>query len=361
MRGSIEARILPIGRDTAEGIEVRLKQYTLSIEQGDTEAEVTAATNAGGIATFSEQATDTAHQYEVIVSEGPATYSSGKFSFGNEGGMQILLPVFPATNDIRQIMALSRMALIVTPRSDVFSVEGQAVIQNFSQTTWVPESAVFPLPEGAKAFTAQKEGQARIEAHEEGFRLVGTFGPGRHFLGFRFQLPNDGDSREVFSFPTLPNMAEARVFVDSAPSMTISVEGLPEAREGVNREGHRQLIASRDFMKEKMRPPPSLEISIEGIPSRSSGRYWSSAIAGGILLFGFASVMRQRRRGAASFRSELSSDELSQANKLLLDELVALERAFEQGAIGRKVRESTRQQLLDALARLSSEATHQPA
>jgi hypothetical protein len=62
------------------------------------------------------------------------------------------------------------------------------------------------------------------------------------------------------------------------------------------------------------------------------------------------------RDSKADARSESDGDEETErAGELLLEELISLEQAFQQGAIGRKTYEQTKRQLLEAFARLRAE------
>jgi hypothetical protein len=136
--------------------------------------------------------------------------------------------------------------------------------------------------------------------------------------------------------------------------MELKVVGFPAPEETRNQGGQRRLIAARDFVTEKTPPPEQIEIKISGIPTPAAGRSVAVGLAGLIALAGVAqSVGRRRSSGPA--RSQLTKEDLERASELLLEELINLEQAFEQGAIGRKTHEQARRQLLEAYARLGAE------
>jgi hypothetical protein len=186
-------------------------------------------------------------------------------------------------------------------------------------------------------------------------KLAGTFAPGQHDLMFRFHLPTEGQSERKFSFPTSLNVGSVRVILDSSPTMDLKVNGFPAPEETRNQAGQRRLIAARDFISEKTRAPEQIEIAISGIPTPAAGRSVAVGLAGLIALVGVAQSVG-RRRSSGPVRSQLSKEDRERASELLLEELINLEQAFKQGAIGRKTHEQARRQLLEAYARLGAES-----
>jgi hypothetical protein len=77
-------------------------------------------------------------------------------------------------------------------------------------------------------------------------------------------------------------------------------------------------------------------------------------LAAAIALAGIAQSFG-RRRATTTLRSYLSKEDRQRASELLLEELISLEQAFQQGSIGRKTHEQARRQLLEAFARLRSD------
>jgi hypothetical protein len=185
-------------------------------------------------------------------------------------------------------------------------------------------------------------------------KLAGTLAPGQHDLSFRFHLPTKGKSDVSFKFPTSLNVAMVRVILEAGPSMRLDVGGFPEAEESRNQEGQRRLVTGRDFMSEKARAPEGIEVKVSGIPTPPAGRSVAVGLAAALALGGIAQSVGRRRK-AASERSDLSKEDRERAGELLLEELISLEQAFQQGTIGRKTYEQAKRQLLEAFARLRAE------
>jgi hypothetical protein len=354
--GQIEVRVLDRRFKELGGRTVTLKVMHQSIERGNSESTVTAVTDDQGIARFDGQATESDYQYEALISEGKANYPSGPFGFSSKGGgVKVFIPMFPNTSSLNDAVILSRALLAVIPRDETFNLEVLWRIENYSQKTWIPEDVVFKMPAGFKALQAEEmQGDGRfVAAGDEAVKLEGTFPPGKHDLMFRFQLPNEGKPTLSFAFPTFLHVGFFKVMVDVSPTMTVKPPpGFSEVQETRNRDGQRRLVTGRDFLSEKIPSPSEIPIEITGIPTPSKGRSVAASLAAVIALGGMASSFGLRRRKAA--RSALTPEDLQRAEELLMTELIELEQAFARGSIGRKMRDRTHQQLLEAFARLST-------
>jgi hypothetical protein len=360
--GQIEVRVIDRRFRELGGRTVTLKVLHQSIERGNTESTVTAVTDDQGIARFAGQGTESDYQYQVLLEDGPAKYPTPPFGFSSKGGgIKVFVPMFEYTRNLNEAIVLSRALVVVVPRDESFTIEVLWRVENFGQKTWVPENVVFKMPPGFKALQAEEmKGDGRFEnAGDEEVKLTGTFPPGKHDLMFRFQLPNEGKSELSFAFPTFLHVGLLKVMVDVSPTMTLSVPGFSPAEETRNREGQKRLVTGRDFLGEKIQAPPEVQITIAGIPTPSKGRSVAAGIAAAIALAGLGSSVGLRRRGGQ--RDALTPEDLQRAEELLLNELVELEQAFARGTIGRKMRDRTRQQLLEAFARLGANDDAEPA
>src|SRR6185436_18726314 len=181
----------------------------------------------------------------------------------------------------------------------------------------------------------------------------GTFAPGQHDLMLRFHLDTNGQSARNLTFSSGLHLGSARVLLDSAPGMALKVDSFSEPTETRNSDGQRRLIASKDFLNEKIRAPEKIEVHITGIPTPAAGRWFAVSLAGAIALGGLASSIG-RFRTRTSTRPLLSKEDRERAGELLLEELIRLERAFKHGEIGRKTHEAAKRQLLEAYARLGA-------
>jgi hypothetical protein len=177
---------------------------------------------------------------------------------------------------------------------------------------------------------------------------------------FRFHLPTEGKSERTFHFPTSLNTGMVRVILESSPTMKLDVPGFPDAEESRNNEGQRRLMTGRDFVNDKVHAPDQIEVKISGIPTPPPGKMVAVGLAAALALGGLAQTLGRRR--STVVRSDLSKEDRERAGELLLEELISLEQAFAQGAIGRKTHEQAKRQLLEAYARLrAAEAEPAPA
>lgn len=355
--GTIEVRLNSRNVEDIENQEVTLVVSKQSIERGNVDSTLTARTDASGVATFTAQPTESDHVYDVLVGIGEARYSTGQFQFrSNDQGLRAVVPVYKSSNTLDGLLLITRTLIAMIPQDDLFVVDVLFRVENYGEISWLPQDVVFPLPEGFKALTVREpKADGRFEpAGDTGVKLAGTLAPGQHDLMFRFHLPTEGRSNLAFDFPTTLNTGMVRVILESSPTMQLEVSGFPEPEESRNQQGQRRLIAGRDFIGEKVRAPDAIEVKISGIPTPPKGRTVAVALASVLALGGLAQAFG-RKRSATATRSDLSKEDRDRASELILEELISLEQAFQQGAIGRKTHEQAKRQLLEAFARLRAE------
>jgi hypothetical protein len=360
--GEIEVRLTSKDFKSIEDQEVTLLVSKQSIERGNIDSTLTARTDSRGVARFSQQPTESDHIYDAQVAIGAARYSTGQFQFkALDVGLRVVVPVYESQTSLDNLLLLTRTLIALVPQDNLFVVDVLFRVENYGEITWLPENVSFPLPEGFKALNVREpKADAHFEANgDEGVKLVGTLAPGQHDLMFRFHLPTDGRSDISFRYPTSFNTGMVRVILESSPTMHLSVTGFPEPEESRNQEGQRRLIAGRDFISDKVRAPDDIEVKISGIPTPAPGRSVAVGLAAAIALGGLAQAfVRQRPTNAT--RSDLSKEDRERASELLLEELISLEQAFQQGSIGRKTHEQAKRQLLEAFARLRSDPEPEP-
>lgn len=355
--GEIEIQLLSKELDELGGRKVVLHIKKVSIADGDNETQLEALTNPNGVARFKDLQVTTDYLYRIESTEGPATYNVPEFQFrAGRGGTRVTLPIAPATTDLGSLVLMSRGLMAVIPSENKFVVDVMWRIENYSKSSWVPKDVVFALPEGFSALTFKEKGNVpRFDrSGDDAVQLMGTFGPGRHDLMFRFYLSTDQEASKTFSFPAKINLGSFRVLLESGPNMDLTVDGFPKPEESRNRKGQRRLVASRDFMEEKSAAPATIDVTISGIPTPPPGRGFAVGLAGALALLGLGQTL-QRRRRRASAASQLTHEDVEKASELILSELVELEQAFEKKEIGRKLHDGTRRQLIEAYARLHSE------
>ena len=355
--GEIEVRLMSKDFDNIENQEVTLNVSKQSIERGNVDTTLTARTDSRGVAKFTGQPTETDHIYDAQIAVGAARYSTGQFQFRDgEGGLRAIVPIYKSTSSLDGLLLITRTLIAMVPQDNMFVVDVLFRVENYGEISWLPENVSIPLPEGFKALTVREpKADGRFEADgDTGVKLVGTLAPGQHDLMFRFHLPTEGRSDMAFHFPTTLNTGMVRVVLESSPTMQLTLPGFPEPEESRNQDGQRRLIAGRDFINEKVRAPDDIEVKISGIPTPAKGRTVAVGLASLLALGGLAQVFN-RKRTAVPARSDLSKEDRERASELILEELIALEQAFQQGSIGRKTHEQAKRQLLEAFARLRAE------
>ena len=340
-----------------EGQQVTLLVNKHSIERGDVNTSLVEKTDARGRVSFPPQPTESDHIYRVKTEFGNATFSSAQFQFrSGEGGLRVVVPVFPSTDNLDSLLLLSRGVIAFVPQDDLFAVDFLWRIENYSEKAWTPKGDLgIVLPEGFRALNIRKDvdTDARFEADgDKGVKFAGTFAPGQHDMVFRFHLPTEGKSERKLYIPTPAHLGSLRVILDGSPGMVLTAEGFPAPDVTRNQNGQRRMITTRDFLKEGKRPPDLLTLNITGIPTPPGGRSVAVGIAAVLALAGVGTGLGRKRDAGRGANTRLSKEDRERASELLLEELISLERAFEQGAIGRKTHEQAKRQLLEAYARL---------
>jgi hypothetical protein len=306
---------------------------------------------------FTGQPTESDHIYDLQIAIGEARYSTGQFQFRAQGsGMRALVPIYKSSDTLDGLLLLTRTLIALVPQDNLFVVDVLLRVENYGEISWLPKDVVFALPEGFKALTVR---EAKADAHFEpagdsGVKLVGTLAPGQHDLMFRFHLPTNGQPNLAFNFPTSLNTGVVRVILESSPTMKLEVPGFPEPEESRSQQGQRRLIVGRDFVADKVRAPSDIQVKISGIPTPAAGRTVAVVLAAALALGGLAQAF-SRKRSATPARTDLSKEDRERASELILEELISLEQALQQGSIGRKTHEQAKRQLLEAFARLRAE------
>ncbi len=358
--GVIEALINDAGGKPLPGIGVRLGILRQSVSEGDAREFKSATTNAAGKVRFEGMATGGRTGYRLTVKQDAAEYASASFNLREDSGQSLVLHVYPVTGDIQRAMVGMRGFVMVEPRDDVFQFEVLFRIFNVGTVTWVPDDLVIDLPRGWKGFKAQDSmADTRAVAEgDRGVRLLGTYAPGQHDVVFRFQVPNGNDETVEFNLALPPHMAEVQVMAESAKGMGFEVSGMSPARPSAREDGRRLLVTGRQLKpgEPEMR---ELAIRLTGIPTPGSARWIAAAIALVFLAAGLSIGLGndKTKPGAES----MSREDLARARKLLLDELVEVEKARAAEKIGPRTYEAARRSLIDALTRLEAVEPEQPA
>ena len=290
--------------------------------------------------------------YRISSARAGGQYSLPRFPLNDKAGKRAVLHLFDTSPNIDELSAGIQGVVYVTLKEDVIQVEQLISVFNLGEVAWVPE-APFKLPDGFKAFNKQETpSEARIEEVKgHGAALRGTFGPGRHDLDFRYQIPLDGSEKQTIRIELPPSVAQMRVMAESSRSMAVKVVGFPDAQK-VTRDGKRLLVTERQFARSERSQQSSIEIALTGLPVPGPGRWIAVILAVIALGSGIAYVARRRDDGEID---DDTRNDLLEAREALLSEIVALERAHRSGEIGPKSYARLHASLLDALAQIVSQ------
>lgn len=352
--GTIEAVVLRADGSPIAGHEVRLGIMFQRISEGESRSERFARTDAAGRVRFEGLETGSNYSYRVTLKSGPAEYASMPFPLAGTGH-RVKLHVFPVTRNIREALVGMRGFLYIEPRDDIFQFQVLYRVFNIGAVTWVPDDVVMRLPPGFKAFSGDRGmTDTRFEQVEgQGARLVGTFPPGQHDVGFRFQLPKERVKTAFFGVGLLPNVAEMRVIAEASTNMALDVEGFEPTQSDTNQRGQRVLVTRRVVGVEGD-PLDRVSVTLSGLPVPGPGRWIAALLAALLAGSGVAAAAGWLNFDAPG--REKRDEELVRARELLLQELVELESARRAGDLGPRAHADAKKTLLDALMRLGPEA-----
>jgi hypothetical protein len=355
--GTIEAKIVDQNDRPIAGADVRLGVLKQTVAEGERRSHRSGKTNPDGMIRFDGLEIGSDFSYRVSVKSDPAEYASDPFNLGREVGQRVLLHVYPVTHDVSRTLVGMRGILVVEPRDDVFQFQAMFRVFNMGRITWVPTDISIDLPEGAKGFNVPESmTDTRFVNEGDQARLLGTFAPGEHDVSFSFQVPNDHDENVEFRLSLPPHVAEVRVIAEAARGMGLSVQGFDPAESANAPGGQRVLVTSRR-LRQGEPEMSAVTIRLSGVPTPGPGRWIAAVLAALGVLAGLAVALSSSKE--ASSRS--SEQDVEQARELLLEELVALEKAHRAGEIGPASYERLRRELLDSVARLDGEKTARSA
>lgn len=350
-KGTVAVTVVDENEQPLAGKNVDLLITFESVAEGQREDRRRAVSDASGRATFGGLSSELSFSYVVVAERDGGHYGVAPFRLKPEVGQRVRLHAYPTTSDPKRTFMGMRGFVFVQPREETFQVEALFRVINMGTVSWLPKDVVLSLPKGFTAFDGPgEEGDMRfVEEPGRGARLEGTFSPGQHDVRFTYQIPSSGNPSQSFDMSLPPHVAELRVLAEAAPGMSLDVDGFEPAEPARGPTGDRVLITGR-MMRPGQGELTSIHVRLAGIPVQGPLRWAVAAAAALIALGGLAWAVLHR--GKARGRHAVAGEDLDHARRLLLDELVAVERAHEAGSIGPRTHEQARRQLLDALARL---------
>lgn len=330
-----------------------------SVSKGESRKRVAAKTDEKGEARFDGLETGSGVAYRAsVVSEVKgaesarlATHDAPPFQLNLEAGERVRLYVFPTSTRIEDSLVGLRAMLYVEVKDDALQIEQAFTVFNLGKTTWVPDDVIVDLPAGFRAFVAPK-GMTDVAFEQvagRGARLQGTFSPGQHEVGMRYQIPWDGEESMALALGLPPHVAQMTVVSEATKGMSLTVSDFPPAEPNLARTGQRILITERQLQPGDAQLT-QLRISLDNLPGHGPGRWIALGLAGLALAGGVWTALQQSKKGSETHR-ELERDAV-RARERLVEELSALEKAKESGEVGPQTYERVRKMLVDALARL---------
>jgi hypothetical protein len=350
---------LPAGTIAVEvrgGDETPIVQQTVnlgilinSIAKGDTHKHLQNVTDNRGLAVFSGLETLSNIAYRVSVGYEGGSFAAMPFQIPEGTAMRVVLHIYPVTRDIGSAIVASQITVEAEPRDDRMHVEEAVTIYNLGRTAWQPDDIQIALPPGYTAFGAQQS--MSDQGFDEGngkVTLRGTFPPGEHSLEFHWQLPMSGDKDVDFDIGLPPHVAMARLVVPAAPGIHLVAPDFPPTQLLKNSHGQGFLVTERRlrFDDPQLR---SISMGVHDLPTPGPGRIVATTLAAIAVLYGLVTASSRRLRYADAAVPH-GPDATGPLRTSLLEEIVAIERAYADGTIGPRTYERTRRELIDALA-----------
>jgi hypothetical protein len=346
--GSIEIQVRDDNDKPLPKALVTLSIVNNSIAKGESKKRVPKTGDDAGMLRFDGLELGSQLAYRVSHEKDGAVFASSPFQLGVAKGMKVVLHVFPVSHDIEETLVVMQSMLYIELKDDRIQVQQAVNLFNFGRVAWVPDDVIFHLPDDFTALTSNdKMAEVGVDpVDKKGARLHGSFGPGRHQIEFRWQLPYAGSKNIELEVGTPPHLAAARVMAAASHEMKLQVEGFPEPLPDTDGQGTRILVADREMRREDA-PINKMKISLRDLPTAGPARVIATCIAGAGMLLGLGyAAGATRKRPAKETRLRAKAERLR-----LLDEIEGLERGRVAGDVGPKTYERARRQLLDALAR----------
>jgi hypothetical protein len=345
--GTVGVQVRDANERPVSGVDVRLMQSLFGHDDDPSKSVRQARTDADGKVSLTGLAGGRGVAYEVRVEAGRAVFTSGQFELAHDRGQEVTLHVYPATSDLAETELAMQALAYVVPRDDVFQWEFALTILNLGRVAWVTEDTRLGLPRGASAIESESRAPGLDWVPESGSaRLVGTAGPGRHELVLRFQVKSQHDERASFHFDLPPRVAAAQVVAEGPSSLRLQVADAPPAELRSGPQGQSFWVVGWQAPREG--PALSeLAVTLSGIPTPGHGRW--IALGAALLLAAWGAWPAPKRKPGTP---ALSAEDSRRAHAVVLDELVALERARRNDVVGPGTYEATRGKLLRALSEL---------
>lgn len=349
---TIDVTVLDARSNAVAHARVALIRERHSVAQGDDQSTTELSTDDSGHARFERVDSSTDIRHRVVLLDNGLRYGTRPFALDTKLGAKVVLHAYPVVQSLKDTMIFGRGFVFFEPRDQVLAVEYVHEYQNVGHTVLAADNVALTLPQGWKAFsTSVTDPDLRVISTDSGVKLAGAIAPGRHSVAFTFQIPTANRERLAVTVDLWPNTAESQVATLARPGLELTAEGFPSAsvREGTARQP--LLWTGRSFTQDRS-APRSIQVELSGLPTVGPGRWVAVALAA--LLAGTALLISLFNRRSAP-QSDSATNVGLQAQERIVDELVALERAHQQGQIGDTAFADTRELLLSAFVRAARE------
>lgn len=336
------------------GAEITFTTELQSIAQGNKKSSRKLITDERGEVRLDGLDGSLRTSYEISLTRGKAEYRLDPFRVSDKTGLRAIVHVFESTSDINDAFVGMRGFIYVTLRESQFHFDVLYRVMNMSRVAWVPEGLTIPIPSAAEAATADEKLPTFRPRDDNRIALEGTFPPGYRDVRFQFQVPVHNLEREQFTLGVLPHVGELRVIAEATSQMTLHVSGF-EAPQRTKGPEDAPVLVTRRVMRPGEGELQTVTIELGGLPIVGPERWYAAGLALALAASGLA---LRRRTTLNQQEKERLREEAKQA---LLKELELLENALQREIIGPQTYESTKRQLIDALARLALEAAPHPA
>jgi hypothetical protein len=310
-----------------------------SVAKGDSRRHIQQATDDAGRTLFSGLETSGNTAFRVSAGYQGGAYAAMPFQMAQGKSMHVVLHVYPVTRDVAGALIVAEATVAAELRDDRIQIEEAFTIYNLGRTAWQPDDVRLALPSGFTAFNAQASmSDQGVDAAPGGGRLRGTFSPGQHAVEFRWQLPWSGASDVDFNVGLPPHTAIVRLMLPASGGVRLVGGGFPAADTRKDSRGQSFLVTERRALPDGPRLT-SVDVGIRGLPSPGPGPTVATVCVAIAVVIGLFFAFRKRATAAASDNPQS-----------ILDDLLALERALEDGEIGPRTYERAKRARIDALA-----------
>ncbi len=348
-KGTIVVEVRDERGNPLPGAEVGLVTMFASIAQGDRQNLQKSRADANGQVTFAGLDSSVRNSYGIQVQRDGATYSLAPFRLA-ETGHRAVVHTYPVTSSMQQafvgIQVLSSLAL----RGGHFEIQAMYRVMPLNRMTFRPENLRFELPEGARAFdTGEQSDEGKVVIEDGYVALAGHFPPGQNEVAYTYQIDHENAETRVIDFGLPPHVTNLVIVVEKTPGLSLSIPGF-DIQETTH-ENNKKIFVARKTLQAGEPPLSQLKVELRGLPTIGPGRWYASGAA---LLIGLGGLGLALSRSGQS--REESERDRSRARRVLLDEMVLLERAFAAEEIGPRTYEQTKREILLALSRLDTPA-----